>query len=1064
MERKDRSVIIFSKIQAPQIRTKTLERTHLIGLLKNNLDKKIILLCAGAGYGKTTLLSQFISTGKVAHVYYHLEKNDSEPAIFFSYLTAAIRKTRHEFGKKTESLKHFFNYPHKYWDIIAGTFANEIIEYVKKDLYIILEDYHSLEPSTQIDKILFYLLEHMPPKLHFIISTRKMPSVPLSRFRMRDEMFELKTKDMRFTKKEIAHLFKKIYSISLKESELDRIDEHSEGWPTSLRLMIQSSDYLRGIKSSDYIRRILDTYYHSQTNLFNYFAQEIYNRESKEVRQFLINCSVLEWLTPDLCDAIMRRKNSRSILLGLTTRNAFLVKMPDQGYRFHKLFRDFLHSKLTDIQKENKMNRRAGDFYFAQGRLEEAVRFYLRAEEYMKAASAIESIGFNMIEQGKSSILSSYVEKIPKSIWGQRPSLLMNYALSLIHIGRTDEARSSYLKAAKILEHKPRNRLKYADALYELGGISFNQGNFKSAKRWFHKALKVCPKPPRLTMAAILNSLGLIYSGIGGKISSKAPRYFQRALKISQKNRYKDLEASILNNWAMFEFRAGNLSSAYAKLLKMVSILQTLFTPHCGVGFFNAARLSLLLGYKKEARSILEAGIKTCSPYNDLWSMATIWKGYSVLYQELGDLKKAKQFINKSLEVCEKLGVARLIITALTEMCKINIESGELPLAEKNCSEIWWFKKTKDDLEAVPILMTEARLRIVQERFGRAENTLKDALKLAQKFKLTFDSFLIQVELSKALYFRHRIKKVISALEKAVTISRTKGYDYLFLRTLHDQTWMLPVMKRENIETRYVSSIIKKSKLDIHWIDAFFFGLPRVIIDDREMSDNTWQTLKAKKLFFFLLLHKNEKVSHDSIIDAFWKKSSYKSSQYNLRKTIQYIRQSLKVTKTHIEKFIISSKGSYQIDPQVSIMLDIDRFQDSVVQLKSFKKQDKKFRSFAQNLLSVYKKGFTVGWYDGWVEERRRYYQGLYEDYLLMMAKYYFDRNKYKESIIWYKKLVGLDFYNETYHHKLMIAFSKIGKFRELKQDFDRLKKILKKELGTEPREKTAQIYKSLMR
>ena len=1063
MERRDRSLIIFSKIQAPQIKTKTLERTSLIGLLSNNLDKKIILLCAGAGYGKTTLLSQFISVSKIPHIYYHLEKNDSEPAIFFSYLIAAIRKIIHEFGHKTESLRHFFNYPRKYWEIIAGTFVNEITEHLKKDLYVVLEDYHSLEPSMQIDKILLYLLEHIPPKLHFIISTRTMPSVPLSRFRMRDEMFELQTKDLRFTKKEIAHLFKKIYSISLKESELDRIDEHSEGWPTSLRLMIQSSDYLRGIKSSDYIRRILDTYYQSQTNLFNYFAQEIYNQESKDVRQFLIDCSVLEWLTPDLCDAIMRRRSSRSILLGLTTRNAFIVKMPGQGYRFHKLFRDFLHSKLTDMHKEKKINRRVGDFYLGEGRLEEAVRFYLRAEEYIKAASAIEAVGFTMIEQGKSGILSSYIESIPKSIWSQRPSLLMNYAQSLIHIGRTDEARNSYLKAAKILEKKPRKRLKYADALYELGGISFNQGNFKAAKKWFHEALGVCPQPPRLIMAAILNSLGLIYSGIGGRISSEAPRYFQRALKVAQKNGYKDLEASILNNWAMFEFRAGNLSSAYAKLSKMVGILQKLFTPHCGVGFFNAARLSLLLGHKKDARLILDAGAKTCSPYNDFWSMATIWKGYSVLYQEIGDLKKAKHFTNKSLEICENLGVVRLIITALTEMCKINIRSGELRLAERNCSEIWWFKKTKDDLEAVPILVTEAKLRIAQERFGRAENILKDALILARKFRLVFDSFLIHIELSKALYFQGRIKKAIFSLEKAVKLGRTKGYDYLLLQILNEQKWMLPIMKREKIETKYISSIIKKAKSNIHWIDVFFFGLPKLIIDDCEVPDDAWQTLKAKKLFFYLLLHRNEKVSHDALIDAFWQKSSYKSAQYNLRKTIQYIRQSLKVTKTHIEKFIISSKGSYQIDPQVSIMLDIDRFQDSVVQLKTLKGQDKKFKSFAQNVLSVYKKGFAVHWYDGWAEERRRFYQSLYEDCLLIMAKYYFDRNKYKESIIWYKKLVGLDFYNEIYHHKLMIAFSKIGKFRELKQDFDRLKKILKKELGTEPQKKTVDIYESLI-
>ncbi len=1061
MERKKQSLILLSKIQAPQIKTKTLKRQHLLDLLTRNLNKKVILLCAGAGYGKTTLLSQFISSKKIPYVYYQLEKDDAEPVVFFSYLIAGIRKIKPKFGKKVEVLSRFFNYPQKYLEIIVGTFINEVIENIKDDFYIILEDYHSLEQSAGIDKILTYLLAHIPARLHIIITSRVIPSISLSRFRARGELLELKTHHLRFTKYEIMRLFKEMYAIPLKESELKWIEEHSEGWPTSLRLMIQSADYLEGVKSSGYVRRVLDSYYQSQHNLFNYFAQEIYNQETNDVKQFLVDCSILEWLTPSLCDAFTRQKKSSRILSNLTARNAFLFRIPGQGFRFHNLYRDFLRSKFTDVNKEKRIYKRAGNFYLKKEKMEEALKFYLKAEEYKKSASITERIGYDIIGRGRSSVLCSYIEQIPNSIRNRRAELIMTYAQGLIHVGRSDEAKSNYLRAAKIFkENRP---VKYADALYELGGINLNQSKFRAAKRWFEKALDVCPRKSSLTRAGILNSLGFVYTEIGGKRLEEAPRYFQRALRIAQRNQYKDVEASILNNWAMSEWRAGNLNQAYLKLSKMVKLLKEDFTPHCGAGFYNVSRLSLLLGHKKEARSMLDAGIKTCGPYNDVWSMGALWKGYALLCQELGDFEKARQFIIKSLEIYEKLGIVMLIITALNELCKINIATNDLLEAEKNISAIWWFKKNKDDAEAIVPLLTEAKLRIVLGKFSTAENILQVALKLAQRVQHIFNTFLIYIELSRVYHLEGKEDNALSALTKAIEISHAKGYDYLLSQELQKEEWMLQMARRENIEKRYLISIIKKSKLDIHWVDSSLFGRPKVLIDDCVIADRSWKTIKAKKLFFYLLLHKNEAISNDSLIDIFWHDSSYSTGRYNLRKTIQYIRHALKDVLNG-KDLILSSKGLYQISQKASIWLDIDRFEELVKKAQQIKKEDKQLEDFLQKAFSLYKDGFAPGWYDSWVEEKRRYYQGLYEDCISMMSDFCFRNKKFKEALVWCHKLLSINFFNEEYHRMLMVSYAKLGRYKDIKYDFQKLKKTLKKELGTELQKETVNLYKKLIR
>lgn len=1056
------NLILLSKLQPPQIKNGTLHRDRLINLLFKNLDKKIILLCAGAGYGKTTLLSQFLSVAKFSHVYYHLEKSDAVPVVFLSYLIAGIKKIKPEFGAKTEDLSHLLNDPQKYLEIVIGTFINEITEFITHDLFIILEDYHSLVPSEPINRMLEYLLKHLPRHLHFIITTRTMPSFSLSPMKARNEILELSSQQLKFTRDEIKYLFEKIYAIFLKGPELKLIEEHSEGWPTSLRLMLESSNYLEGIKSSDYIRKILDSYHQSQVNLFNYFAQEIYNQETEKVKKFLVDCSILEWLIPELFNAVTGRKDSASILADLTNRNAFIFRMPGPGYRLHHLFRDFLRSKFNDLNRAKRIYHHAANFYLQKNELEEAVKFYLLAEEYTRAAALIEKIGFKLIEQGKSAILCAHIEKLPNSIRSQRPLLLMHYAQSLIHLGRPDEARNNYLTAAQLLKKRASDRLKYADALYELGGIGLNQGNFSVAKKWLKKALGVCPKSPNITRAAILNSLGFIYTEVGGKNLSAATKYFAKAFQIARRKKYSELEASILNNWASNEWKAGNLSQAYTKLSKIANLLAKHFSPHCGAGFFNAARLSLLLGHLKDARAILDLGIKTCRAYNDLWSTATLGKGYSLVYQELGEIKKARQFITKSLEIYEKLGITRLIITALNELAKINITAGNLGDAEKNLADIWWFKKIKDDTEAIPIFLTEAKLRITQGKFNEAENILSKARYLTQRFKLIFNSFLINIELSKVFYHQGKIEKVLMSLKEAVAISRAKGYDYLLAQEFKKEEWLMPTIKTENIEKRYIMSVIKQAEFGIHRLDAFLFGVPRIYLDGSEIKDGDWKTLKAKKLFFYLLLHKNERINNDSLINALWQDVSYTSGRYSLRKAIQHIRQTFKSNVAGINNLIISSRDFYQISPQISVGLDTDEFQDITAQVNKLKKEDETLKPYLQKALAIYKNGFAVGWYDQWAEDLRHYYEGQYEKCLALMGDLYFGKNNFKEAIIWYKKLISLNFYEEEYHRKLMTGHAKLGKYKEAVQIFEKLSKVLKKELHAKPQQETMDLYKSL--
>jgi LuxR family maltose regulon positive regulatory protein len=1063
VEKKEPGIILLNKLQPPEIKTKTLRRRRLLDIISRTLDKKVILLCAGPGYGKTTLLSHFFSKAKLPIVYYHLEKADSDPSVFLTYLVVGIQKTFPEFGRKVGRLRHLFNQPHRYSEIIIGTFINEIVECITEDMCVILEDYHALQPSSAIDKALDFMFKHMPANLHFIITSRSKPDIYFSLLSARDEFVELTGQQLRFTKAEIRRLFNKTYSIPLKPRDLEWVEKYSEGWPVSLRLMIQSTTYLKGIKSSDHARTVISGYMQSQAGLFNYFAQEIYFQEKPVMRRFLVDCSLFEWLNPELFDAATRRRNSERLFAELARGNAFIISIPAHGYRLHNLFRDFLYSKFTDAMRKRAICMRAADYLLKKGEHDEALYFYSQARAYTKMVGTIKRIGGIYISQGRSSVLSDYIEQLPAKIRNRDPDLLITYARALTIMGRFVQSRRMLLKAKAIQQKKRGAKLKYADVLYALGGVSYTEGKFAAALRYYRQALKVCPRGSNLTRASILNSLGSLHTALGGRHLEKAVSFYEKALGIAQGRGYGDIEASILNNWAMSEWKMGNLNSAYAKLSKIAGVLAQHFSPGCGAGFYNASKLSMLLGHIEEGERILNLGLKTCEPYTDMWSLVSLWSGFGLLHLERGDLAKARQYVGKSLQAAKDLGVEKLIVMALNEMCMIDICSREYTEADKGMSSIWMLKKTRDDAESIAVCVTEAKLRTAQGKFERAEELLMQARTVAAEHRDTFQHFLTSIELSRVFHLTGKTGGSCEVLREAVNVSREKGYDYLLSKQLKDQPWMIRSIREHDIEQPYVKAIIKRSKLGIHWVEGFFFGVPRVYVDDRLVDDSVWPTMKTKKLFFYMLLRRDEKVSSDCLIDALWHEVSGRRGSDSLRKAVQYTRDIFRSMLGKEAELISAAKGYFQMAPGVSVCLDTDEFDAALKKVRDCEDSSGKMELLTK-AVSLCDKDFATGWYDDWVDQLRRYYKGKREECLTIIADILFGRGEYSKVLETCKDLVVLNPLEERHHCRLMEALAHLGRYAEIAEHFAKLKDDLRRELKAVPRKETLELYEALVR
>lgn len=1060
------NIILKTKLQPPHIKPNIVQRNRLIEQLKNNVDKKLIMINAGAGYGKTTLLSQFITQITVPYVFYHLEATDSELAVFLAYLTSGLRKINPRFGSRTKKILKTLAYPNGFTDMIVGTFINEFVDTISGDVLIIADDYHTIDPSRQIDQALNYLFKHAPRNLHFIVATRQTPNFLLAQLQARNELFELSNEDLRFSRKEIQQLLQEMHGITLGTNDLKRLERHSEGWITSLQLILQSSgENIKGRITLHVPLPEMRDFREWWSEYFNYFAQEIYDRESAIVKTFMVSCSILEWLNQDVCKAITGRRDSKEILHHLESKNVFVSRMPDGNYRFHNLYKDFLISRWHNEKLMRKVVLKAAEYFRKKGHTEFATPYYLEAGHYRRAASIIRKVGYDMANNGKSSTVSTQVEKLPPSIVKSDSEILMILSYAQMLNGYPNDALKHITKAIRQIKKEPGQARKLARAYYDLGSIHFNLGNFKTARRWLTKALHTSPTKRDLSSAALQNSLGIIFSKVAGKRLVDAIECFTKASKIVRRlPENKGLEASIINNWAMTERKAGNLPSAYKRFITAVNSLRKEedFSPQFGSIFYNTVRLSLYLGNTEKAMAILKLGLEYTEKYADRCSLALIWRGYAVYHEESGNLDMAKEYLRKAMTVFEEMRLKRMILLVNRDLCRINTKLELLAEAEQNLSAVWDVKKTRDDADAVSILITEAKLRIAQGKLHNAERLLSYTLKLSKNYGLDFERFLILIELAKVAHARARRIALESTLRKIVKMSSKKSYDYVLSRAMSKNQWMIDILIRS--DRAYTLSVLKRWEIPYHIVETHIFGSPHIVVDGRKIKGGAWKTSKALKLSCYLCYSHGQMISRDILINALWKETSPRSGAKNLRKAVHHIRQAFESVIPAQDNPVLYKSKKYRLAPDFSVWIDTEAFEELTQQAKKAKRRHDECRQYLIKATRLYQDGIAEGWYDDWIEEIRGYYAKKYEECLMMMVDMLYQKKNYRECVSWCRKLVAHNCYDEEYHMKLWNVQAKLKKFNEIKKDFTGLKHVLRKELHTTPRPRTVEFYNRLIK
>ncbi|MCP4541033.1 MAG: hypothetical protein GY832_28185 [Chloroflexi bacterium] len=335
------TTILQTKLYIPPVRPKFVSRPRLIEQLNGGLYRKLTLISAPAGFGKTTLLAGWVHGTDAPQrdvAWLSLDEGDADPARFFAYLIAALQRVDPVIGQAAQAMLQSPQPPPP--DALVTALINDIVT-APRPFVLILDDYHTIS-ALPIHQLLGFLLEHQPPQMHLIIATREDPPLPMSRLRARGQSSEIRQDDLRFTKKEAANFLQRVADADLLPQDVAALQKRTEGWITGLQLAALS------IRGHDDAQQLIESFTGSHRHVLDYLIEEVFQRQSASAQDFLLMTSILDRFTASACDAVTGRDDSRQTLLALEQANLFLVPLDEsrQWYRYHRLFADLLRHRL----------------------------------------------------------------------------------------------------------------------------------------------------------------------------------------------------------------------------------------------------------------------------------------------------------------------------------------------------------------------------------------------------------------------------------------------------------------------------------------------------------------------------------------------------------------------------------------------------------------------------------------------------------------------------------------------------------------------------------------------
>ncbi|MDT5352963.1 MAG: hypothetical protein QOJ56_1495 [Mycobacterium sp.] len=713
-----RAVLLATKLHVPAIGGQLVHRTALLDALSAGRCRKLTLLSAPAGWGKTTLLAQWVvGTGEDQRFgWLSLDSSDNDPVWFWMYVVAALQKVIPGVGTRAGELLAVGADPLK---VVLPTLLNELAT-IDNQIVLILDDYHVVA-SRRIHEQMAFVINRMSANLHLVLATRADPLLPLARLRASGDLLEVRTDDLRFLAIEADRLLNEVLGLGLADAEIQLLCRRTEGWAAGLYLAALS---LAGRTDA---AAFIETFAGDNRHIVDYLMAEVLDGQPPQLRSFLLRTSVLPRLSGALCDAVLEGTGSASVLEKIERENLFLVPLDlsRRWYRYHQLFGELLRTELHRSEPDlvAGLHRRAAAWFEAEGLIDEAVRHLVAAGEIARCADLIAADWANEFNGGGLSTVSRWLDLLPYQTVLQDPRLGVARAWIAVNVGQLDEAASwiEAVEAGSAADTADGGSIG-AQVVVLRAFHSFKAGDVAAALETACRAITfdLADAPLGRSSAYCVYGSTLYFSGS----TNEAHAAFWRAVQMAEKVGDRRARIYALGYLAMISAEHGQLADAERQIRGASGSGRDLAEGEHFVDVMVSLAAAKILDMRGDAAAAADAADMAVTSARKGGGILEVAKSLSVkaeILQHLGDHQTAEASLREVGTLVRgraDAGVAPTLLASAERNAGVAVTS-----RHEGCAVGEEF--TAKELEVLRLLATRLSRREIGERLYVSLNTVK---------------------------------------------------------------------------------------------------------------------------------------------------------------------------------------------------------------------------------------------------------------------------------------------------------------------------------------------------
>lgn len=1023
-------------------------------------------VCASAGFGKTTLLVDFVNDVDANICWYQINSAESDFPTFFRYFISAIQQVYPGLGK---DLLNLVNEPKRVNPrSVALEFTNEALVEIKDYTLLVLDDYHLISQNFEIVSFMETVLENLPDQMRILVGSRSVYGIPSAELYVREELALVSAEDLRFTANELIDLSRLHFQVKLSEDKAEQIIKNTEGWIIAILLA------LRGEHPAAIIPKLAG----AKEHIHQYLKEEVLDRIDPQVRKFMLVTSLFNEFTIEQSNYVLEIDNAGEMIKQLEDQNLFISRsetLEGYYYQYHQLFREFLLIDLHkefDLQAVNAYHSRSADYFAKNGYDDLAIDHLLSAGRKKEAALLMDKVSLAYSSSGRQNQLRNWYAHISDNpqLLKIAPHLVLHIARISINLGELDEVSVLLDPVEEIL--RAQNDNESLISLLAAKGLAYRFTGKYEACINLGKEIISLAKAEKLDRYYLYQGERLI--GIAAHFldqNETAVDHLERAVdgmrklcaKVQQDNMYHDLIMT-LADLGFVTIKTGDIFLAQKCFKEALETSQRLRGHQGDVAMSanNQAYLYYLQGDYAQAWKYYNQALEAAMAAGWRRIIVDIFNGKGDLLRDIGQWDKATEQYKRALEYESEgqediafwdthMGLAELerlqgsfnnAMYHLREAAHWSKESIEQPKYQLGMAHIYLNmghnelsrikideaimgfakeERASADRARAYLLLTE--LEYIEGKIDAARQAMKQALK--DIAILGFDDFFV-VKCKEALGFLTNLQEAWQNKQLADVIERAKEFNV-------------------NYSDLYITSE-EEPEEDLPVVQISAFGQGEIRTNSHLIPNSQWKSVGARALFFYIL--DNKQVTKDEISLEFWPDFSQAKVNSNFHATLWRVRNALG------KKGIIDFEDPYyRLNQAGTYYYDVGEFEELVKNFNNGDKDTTDKRDWGHQAVSLYKNDFLVDIDMRWTSDRRQELHQKFTQLVGELANIEYEEGHFENARDLYQRAIGLDEFQDDYHFGLIRSMIALGERSAAKTHLDGYKQTLYDELGIEPTE-----------